>query len=279
MKPLVIYHANCNDGFGSALIASLFFKGEVDLWKGYYQSEKLPDCKNRTVYMVDFSYPREAMEKIQKECKNLFWMDHHASSWKEMEGFKWTNGVNLSTQDENISGVGLAWEHFFGAEAMPKVFQSIQDWDTWKFLLPNTREIHFALHSFPQDINIWKELVKPEFYLSLVRDGQPLLRKHDMQVDYYVKSAFKMDIAGHIVPMVNAPPEFASDVGNILSKGEKFAGIYFENEKFRNFSLRSQKDGMDVSEICKMFDGGGHKQAAGFKINIGRAPLEPKILY
>jgi len=33
------------------------------------------------------------------------------------------------------------------------------------------------------------------------------------------------------------------------------------------FSLRSQEGGIDVSEIAIKFGGGGHKHAAGFKVD------------
>jgi nanoRNase/pAp phosphatase (c-di-AMP/oligoRNAs hydrolase) len=32
------------------------------------------------------------------------------------------------------------------------------------------------------------------------------------------------------------------------------------------FSLRSTEEGLDVSEIAKLYGGGGHKHAAGFKV-------------
>ena len=51
-----------------------------------------------------------------------------------------------------------------------------------------------------------------------------------------------------------------------MAEGEPFAACYWDTPEGRVFSLRSSSDGVDVSEIAKQFGGGGHKNAAGFKI-------------
>jgi oligoribonuclease NrnB/cAMP/cGMP phosphodiesterase (DHH superfamily) len=69
------------------------------------------------------------------------------------------------------------------------------------------------------------------------------------------------------VPTVNAPWVFSSDVGNILASGSKskVGATYYDREDGRRvFSLRSVSDGPDVSEIAKIYGGGGHRNAAGF---------------
>ena len=51
-----------------------------------------------------------------------------------------------------------------------------------------------------------------------------------------------------------------------MSKDEPFAACYYETNKGRVYSLRSQSDGVDVSAIAGLFGGGGHKNAAGFRV-------------
>lgn len=277
MKPLCIYHGSCNDGFGAAMIVYNYFKGRVDLWRGKYNAGKVPEVHGRDVFIVDFSYKPEDMDKIQQQSRKLVWLDHHVGAIKDMAGFKWRpQDVNGSQDNPMLSGVGLTWNYFHGEEIMPDLYKYIQDWDTWKFLLGPTRAVHFALHSHKQEMPIWTKFLTDEGLESLIKDGQVLLRKHDMNVEAYVRQAFMMEIAGYRVPMVNAPADMASDVGNILSKGHPFAGIFFDTENGRSFSIRSQPDGADVSEIAKKFGGGGHKHSAGFQIIIGRAPVNPR---
>lgn len=78
----------------------------------------------------------------------------------------------------------------------------------------------------------------------------------------------RMDIAGYNVPVVNAPYMWASELGNELCQGEPFAATYYDTAEARVFSLRSKDDGVDVSEIASEFGGGGHRNAAGFRVPL-----------
>ena len=62
MKPLVIYHANCTDGFGAAFAAWLKFGDEAEYRACHYGQECFQDGEtvhNREVYILDFSFPRD----------------------------------------------------------------------------------------------------------------------------------------------------------------------------------------------------------------------------
>ena len=77
-----------------------------------------------------------------------------------------------------------------------------------------------------------------------------------------------MDIGGYEVPVVNTHPMFFSDVGHALSKDAPFAACYMDKSGSRLFSLRSNENGVDVSEIAKSYGGGGHQNAAGFEVQL-----------
>ena len=38
-----------------------------------------------------------------------------------------------------------------------------------------------------------------------------------------------------------------------------------------HFSLRSSDDGADVAEVAKQYGGGGHRNAAGFRVSFAQA--------
>ncbi|MGP7732982.1 DHHA1 domain-containing protein [Oceanimonas smirnovii] len=86
----------------------------------------------------------------------------------------------------------------------------------------------------------------------------------------------KIYIAGHDVPVLNAPGFYSSDAGHIMAQGEKFAAIYHNTATHQMFSLRSADDGLDVAEIAAQFGGGGHQHAAGFRIALGDGCAWPK---
>jgi uncharacterized protein len=78
-----------------------------------------------------------------------------------------------------------------------------------------------------------------------------------------------MQIGGHRVPVANLPAYLASDAGHLLAEGNPFAAIYFDSAEGRKFSLRSTDAGLDVAQIAQSYGGGGHRNAAGFKMPIG----------
>lgn len=76
-------------------------------------------------------------------------------------------------------------------------------------------------------------------------------------------------IDGHDVPCANLPYLWASEAGNIMTVGEPFAAVYHDTKDGkRAFSLRSTDAGEDVSLIAAKFGGGGHRNAAGFSIDL-----------
>lgn len=67
------------------------------------------------------------------------------------------------------------------------------------------------------------------------------------------------------------PVNGGSDAGHELAKGQPFAACYWDTPQGRVFSLRSSADGVDVAEIAKQYGGGGHRNAAGFRVTYVQA--------
>ncbi len=85
MKPLVIYHASCADGFGAAFAAWLKLGDEAEYvpcsyGEDYALSENTFEFKDRELYILDFSFPRGVMDMLFAGAKRVVWLDHHASS-------------------------------------------------------------------------------------------------------------------------------------------------------------------------------------------------------
>ena len=53
------------------------------------------------------------------------------------------------------------------------------------------------------------------------------------------------------------------------------AACYCDTPEGRTFSLRSREDGLDVSEIATLFGGGGHRNAAGFRLTRAQVEAAP----
>ena len=79
MKPLVIYHADCTDGFGAAFAAWLKFGDEAEYLPMNYNQPfpYTPDLRQRDLYILDFSFPRDVMDSLFTNSKRVVWLDHH----------------------------------------------------------------------------------------------------------------------------------------------------------------------------------------------------------
>ena len=277
-RPLCIYHGNCADGFGAAWVVWKYFKGNVDLHAGVYREEP-PDVTDRDVIIVDFSYPVKELVEIAEDAKSVMWLDHHKSAIDAFFDF-----VDMKTKlkeppvspnfkyvlDNSRSGAMLAWDQFFPGKEAPQLLKHVQDRDLWKFELKGTEEIQAALFSYPYDLKMWDTFMVADMSSTLESEGSAITRKHHKDIAELLKvTGRRMKIAGHDVPVANLPYTMSSDAGHIMAKGEKFAACYYDTPGGRCFSLRSSPDGYDVSEIARQFSGGGHKHAAGFRVELG----------
>jgi len=197
--------------------------------------------------------------------------------------------------DMERSGAGITWDFFFPGIGRPRLINHVEDRDLWKFDLPGTREIQANLFSYPYDFKLWDRLVSraesQESWNLMIDEGAAIERKHHKDIAELVEVVTRpMKIGGHIVPAANLPYTFTSDAGHLLCERSlwgkpieyltqtphPFATCYWDTPEGRVFSLRSREDGMDVSEIAKMYGGGGHKHAAGFRVPFSQLPeFEP----
>lgn len=264
MKKLCIYHGNCADGFGAAWAVRDALGDNVEFYAGVYQQPP-PDVAGREVIMVDFSYKRPVLLEMAKEAKEILILDHHKSAKSDLVDLP----ENVTAYfDMNRSGAMMAWNHFHAGVLPPKLIEHIQDRDLWLFELDGTREIQANIFSWPYEFDVWDNLMVTPVE-TLRQEGAAIERKHFKDIRELIDSAAtRGEIAGYDVPILNAPYFFSSDAGHIMGEGEPFAACYWDTPKGRIYSLRSSESGEDVSEIAKMFGGGGHEHAAGFMVNI-----------
>lgn len=287
IKPLVIYHGNCFDGFTAAWAVWKRFGADADYVAGNYGDEP-PDVTGRDVIIVDFSYKRPVLMEMVAKARCIYVLDHHKTAQEDLSGllsarrYDPAELVSMSefdatypiraTFDMERSGAGIAWD-FFHDTPRPKIIDYVEDRDLWRFALPFTREIHAAMSSYPFEFRAWDEIALKCERGELIAEGAAIDRKHLRDIEALLKiTKTRISIMGHDVPIANLPVTMCSDAGNIMAKGELFAVTYYDAPEHRCYSLRSNDAGMDVSMIAKAYGGGGHRNAAGFRLPHGVAP-------
>ncbi|MDH5393577.1 MAG: DHHA1 domain-containing protein [Gammaproteobacteria bacterium] len=269
-RKLCIYHGNCPDGFGAAWAVRNALGESVDFYKGMHQQTP-PDVQGLHVILVDFSYKKDVLEKMLQQAASITILDHHISAEQDLSSLL-TEGRIAGVFDMNQSGAMLAWQWFNPQQQVPRLIEHIQDRDLWQFKLDGTNEIMAALSSYAFDFESWDKLMacnEDELH-TLKQEGKSILRKTHKDIKELMLSGVRrMMIGGYNVPVLNVPPVYVSDAGNIMSVDEPFAACYWDHATGRSFSLRSSDNGVDVSEVAKHYGGGGHVKAAGFTVPVG----------
>ncbi len=263
-KKICIYHGNCADGFTAAWVVRKALGEDVEFHAGVYQTPP-PDVTGADVYIVDFAYKRPIMEEIIARANTVTHIDHHATAIEDCAGLE-PYMTTLYSPENTASGAMLTWMFFFPDQDVPQLIKHVDDRDRWQFKIPFTKEIQASIFSYSYTFENWDMLMQTDMQ-RLIDEGATLDRKHLKDIRELIGVLKRrMIIGGHNVPICNLPYTMSSEAGHIMAINEPFAACYYDKPTGREFSLRSSKDGIDVSAIALQYGGGGHFHAAGFRV-------------
>ena len=257
------------------------------------------------IYILDFSFPRQVMDWLLDNARSVIWLDHHKTAFEMWDAVAWmeqpnglhqalgvpiTNHIRL---DNNKSGAMLAWEWFQPDAEPPYLIKLIDDRDRWVFQYgDDSRAMHAALQlAKPWTFEVWDSLTSISATLAAIREGQTALKVYQEQVRQSATKAGTVRIVPAVIESAlsyKAPwlwsndnqcyvsglavntPNNISEVGHELANRSGTFGLvwYYDHpDGVANCSLRSN-DAYDVSVIAKAFGGGGHRNAAGFRVPV-----------
>lgn len=300
-KTLILYHADCIDGFTAAWACRKGLmevigldESTIDAISAEYHRLKdiVSICKPYdTVYVVDFSLKYEVLEQIA-ENSDVFVLDHHKGAM-EMYDPNWvdTSGVTLLedvrfrcviTVDLKECGASLVWRWFFGRDSkLPELIKFVKDYDLWTHELYETKFINKYLTTRLKSFNVWQAvanlLESPTECVGIVDEGDAMHIYHMMLVNQAVNSAIPIELAGQEGLACNCPGILSSDVGHLLAeRSGTFGACWQQTGNDIKWSLRSSRDhgNFDVQSLAKEFGGNGHHNAAGFVLS---APVADEI--
>ncbi len=277
-QPLIIYHGrNCPDGFAAALAAWLFYAGRAEflgLDHGDIKSvTDLPALNGRAVYILDFSFSPEITRQIEERAAKLVMLDHHKSAADKLAGFACRCGVVHF--DMHKSGARLAWEFFHPEQPVPDLVRLVEDRDIWVWQYPESAGFLAALDMEPLEFERWREIAAFDAaqLASYVERGRAMDEKFSKLALDIAEGAHEIVFNGQRGLMVNAPGVFHSLVGEILSKQSGSFALMWSVDKSGQVKagLRSQRRFSCIA-LAESMGGGGHAQACGFKMGLGRLP-------
>lgn len=240
----------------------------------------------KTVILID--HHKTAIEDLAGLSEEL---EKEWNEQEEKEAYEIYDQQFLAYTDLNMSGATLAWKYWVEQKilqeaARPTLLGHIEDRDLWKFKLPLTREIQANVFSYEYTFENWDKLMLSTSTIKLAEGGESIERKHMKDVRELVAKCTRFPVYYYpnnglhwepqegvsvAIPFASIPYTMASDAGHIMAEahenGKWFSVCYYDTDDYRIFSLRSTDEGIDVSEIAKFYGGGGHKHAAGFRVD------------
>lgn len=258
---LVIYHANCPDGFGAAWAAWKLLGDRAQYLPASY-GDPIPNVAGKNVAILDFSYSRYDIKKMIEKANSLIVLDHHKTAQQNLAG------IPEAQLDMSRSGAILSWQFFHGSEDPPIFLRYIEDRDLWRFELEDSKAVSAALTSLIDfTFESFDAMNNPSQFEELVSDGYTILHYNNIVMKKICQSARKNLWRSYEVCVVNSSI-LQSEIGSQLAPTCDFVVIwYYDHKNMKHkVSLRTQKNEVDVSKIAARFGGGGHKKAAGFTL-------------
>ncbi len=296
---LIIYHADCADGFCAAYIASKRWPEAALMPRTYNIEPPYEEVKDRNVLVLDFSWrTRAEMDKLAHLAKSFRILDHHKSAQAVLAG------APYAVFDMNRSGAGLAWDYIFGVDKdklgfapdpkgapstwlaasmsedkpRPWYVNYVEDYDLWRHQLPNSRAINAYIKTQAYVPAVWDDNVRGVTDSTAALLGTGVLR----QIGSYIRSMmqyvqqgklFYINEGGFVheytVLVANAPYCMNSDLLEAMNQTSNTdIGIsWFERGDGKmHISLATIRPDIDVSKMAMSKGGGGHRTKAGIQI-------------
>ncbi len=264
---LILYHAECVDGFTAAW-AAWRAMGAKAQYLPVHHGAPAPSVTGRDVVMLDFAYPRDTSLALAAQARSLLVLDHHKTALDEL------GDLPFARLDMHQSGAGLAWRHYHPHTDVPRLVQTVEDGDLWRHRFSDTRAVYLRLTYEPRTFANWDRIAQNTSTLAgfqaFAAEGRVLQEERDFQVERLLLRSFEVVLDGERGLAVEAPAAFRSEVGHRLAERSGSYGlVWYPRGRGYRVSLRSV-GGYDVERLARHFGGGGHRNAAGFTLTDRR---------
>ena len=273
------------DGVGCAILAKLAFGDNVSITYCNSPSELeanvnsliMPDYEK--CYITDLSVSSDYNNiNFLATYKNLILFDHHKTA-------EWLNDYDFATvrvkyKNKLTCGTELFYNYLVKHDLIstkPYFVEQIRLYDTWDWYKSNNNTPKYLndllyIRGISEFVDMYVDKLKRHDVSALTifnGDDLKMLAYEQKQIDNYLNkkcaSATEIIFANHKC-MLSFADRYQSALGNKLCNIKDYINMsVMINIDEGIVSLRSIGD-IDVGEIAKQYGGGGHKNAAGFKL-------------
>lgn len=284
-KRVCYYHAGCPDG-AAAAYAVWNAWGDTDSQgiSNHYIAAGHDDVADADlvtladVVYVDMAPAPQELERVASLAKRVTVLDHHVSAKRRYCDDPQGQALlaRLSELGHRIhidmthSGAILAWQHFCPQTPIPELLRYVEDQDLWRWKLPESRAINAALATRSHSLENWKDIAhKPIAYWQA--QGAPLVEAQDGEINRALNTAHRIELICGRIEAANCTTPVRSRLGHAMAQRSRWgtpASVVYRISGRRVFvSIYSVGD-LDVSIVAEEYGGGGHPNAAGFRIDL-----------
>lgn len=274
MNTYIIFHANCNDGLAAAWVAHLRFGDTVKYIPAKYGMPFPEQIKSGDrAYILDFSWPRDVIERVLSKSIKLVILDHHATAKDDLQD------LNCAYFDMEHSGAMLAWKHFFPDKAVPWSIKLVEDYDLWIKQYEDTDPFNYYLRTVsdnndPANTAFNNAMLQAPIGVAAGKHYQNYINWQAQQSIKNILFTFTATLNGKAIkiPCVSSNKTISNETAHaFLQANPQYpicGTVWLTSPHALYVSLRcSDSTDINAGLIAKQFGGGGHPKAAGFRVS------------
>ncbi|OLS35469.1 oligoribonuclease [Alkalihalophilus pseudofirmus] len=285
-----LYTHNDLDGIGCGIVAKLAFGDQVKVFYNSVQSldrqiERFFEEEKEIEQLIisDLSINEENTKRVEEYVQkggNAVLIDHHKTALHFNE-YDWAK-VEVEYEDGRLtSATSLLYEYLCEQQllepkpAIDQFVDLVRQWDTWEWDENETVDAKrlndlFFMISMDEFEERMVTRLKENNAFSFDEFEGKLLAMEETKIERYIRrkrrEMVQTFVGKHCTGIVYAE-SYHSELGNELGKESPHLDyITILNAGGRKISFRTIHDDIDVSEVAKKFDGGGHAKASGCQL-------------
>ena len=269
----------------------------------YFLSHNENILSEMRIIISDIYYKQENsnITEMLRMAGELIICDHHATSaWLNNVDFQHNSFVNVIA-DSDVCGTKILFKILDNLYVMPdstkilEFVENVNSWDVWQWVkqLPETNDVvklkdainhnmSFTLNGAVYFYGIENFVNKMLMYFHNFINfddivSEKLVEFNTKQINSvtdYIKTHYEYESEHYgkipyAIIKLNSPNISLASLlcKNAMEPDDKFLAIYIDEDKDA-VSLRCNVEGIDLSDIAKECEGGGHKDAAGCKRSV-----------
>jgi hypothetical protein len=263
----VLYHGGCPDGFGGAYAAWKKFGDAADYIPVEHQKPAPEHLEGKELYLLDFCYEKETMDKLLAQAKTLTILDHHEGVQEVIESMP--NHV----YDTERSGASISWNYFHPEVPLPTFLRYVQDADLFRKMPDDERAIITYAYAQPWHFTTWDTFVRNAEdageRAKMVERGTIYKEYFKLLAHQLAGTAELVTFEGYTCYLVAGEKMFITELGDQLRQTHPpLALIVRANAHGLRISIRSDES-VNAAELAQKYGGNGHPRSAAFSLAFG----------